>query len=75
MATTRLSQMSIGARPYAGFNAKAEAAGGLIGNILFGLNYNMIHPIHESPLRPTDALTELTVRKRDKKPIITGGDH
>ena len=44
------------------------------GNIIFGHTYNMIHTIHENPMRPTDATTELTVRKRDKKPIIIGGD-
>ncbi len=53
----------------------AKGAGIAIeGNIIFGQGYNMIHPIHESPLRPTD-LTEIIVRKRDKKPIISGGDH
>lgn len=56
-----------------GFAAGSVEA--LVGNIIFGQRYNMIHPHYESPLRPTDALTELTVRKRDKKPIITGGDH
>jgi hypothetical protein len=44
------------------------------GNIIFGQRYNMIYPPVEDPLRPT-SLTEFTIRKRDKKPIITGGDH
>jgi len=43
------------------------------GNIVFAQGYNMIHPMEENALRPTD-LTELIVRKRDKKPIISGGD-
>ena len=45
-----------------------------VGNVIFGHTYNMIHPIHENQLRPTNT-TELIVRKRDKKPIISGGDH
>ena len=47
----------------------------LTDNVIFGQAYNMIHTIHENPMRPTDATTELTVRKRDRRPIITGGDH
>ena len=54
--------------------AGAAVAAGPVGNIIFSQGYNMIHPVHESPLRPTD-LTEIIVRKRDKKPIISGGDH
>ncbi len=45
-----------------------------IGNIVFGQSYYMIHPPQEAMLRPT-SVTELTIRKRDKKPIISGGDH
>ena len=54
--------------------ATASTAVALTDNIIFGQAYNMIHTIHENPMRPTDATTELTVRKRDKKPIIIGGD-
>lgn len=46
----------------------------LEGNIIFGQRYSMIHPPQEDMLRPTSTI-EFTVRKRDKKPIITGGDH
>ncbi len=55
----------------------AKAATGVValaGNIIFGQRYNMIHPPGETPLRPTST-SEFIVRKRDKKPIITGGDH
>ena len=47
----------------------------LLDNIIFGHTYHMIHTIQENPMRPTDATTELTVRKRDKRPIIIGGDN
>ena len=55
------------------FTAKS-ATDAIVGNIIFSQGYNMIHPVHEAHLRPTNS-TELIVRKRDKKPIISGGDH
>ena len=45
-----------------------------IGNIIYGQSYNMIYPVHETAMRPT-TVTEQSIRQRDKKPIITGGDH
>ncbi len=73
MPTTRLGQSGYGVRPYAGFVAKGVAVA-LTDNIIFGHAYNMIHPEFETNLRPTSS-TELITRKRDKKPIISGGDH
>ena len=70
---TRLGQMGIGVQPYPGFLAKTETTA-IAGNIIFSQSYNMIHPVHETHLRATNS-TELIVRKRDKKPIISGGDH
>ncbi len=57
-----------------GFAAGSTVAITLEGNIIFGQRYNMIHSPSEELLRPTST-TEFTIRKRDKKPIITGGDH
>lgn len=57
-----------------GFESGVVPPAILKGNIVFGQRYNMIHPPGEDPLRPTST-TEFTVRKRDKKPIISGGDH
>ena len=58
-----------------GFAAGPSAAVvAITGNIIFGQRYNMIHPPGETPLRPTST-SEFIIRKRDKKPIITGGDH
>jgi len=54
--------------------AWGDAVAAITGNTIFGHAYNMIHTIHEAHLRPT-TITELIVRKRDKKPIISGGDH
>lgn len=55
--------------------ASATSGVTLLDNIIFGQAYNMVHTIHENPMRPTDATTELTVRKRDKKPVIIGGEN
>lgn len=57
-----------------GYISSAAIVPSTTGNIIFGQRYNMIHPGLESPLRPT-SVTELTIRKRDKRPIITGGDN
>ncbi len=57
------------------FTAKSPTVVVVItGNIIFGQHYYMIHPSGETLLRPTST-TEFTIRKRDKKPIISGGDH
>ncbi len=74
MAITRLGQQAIGVRPYLGFVAKTNEDLAAMGNIVFSQAYNMLHPEFETNLRPTSS-TEATVRKRDKRPIITGGDN
>ncbi len=52
----------------------SAAVASTTGSIIYGNIYNMIHTIVEEPLRLSSS-TELIIRKRDKKPIITGGDH